>query len=165
MNRNPDSGFHTVRGYQLINQQEGQLTPAMEDYLEMVYRLCLQNNYARVGKLSEVLNVKPSSASKMIFKLVNLGYLQYDRYEVILLTEKGKEIGAYLLGRHDMVEQFLKLIGNSNPLEEAELVEHSLSPSTVSAINTLLEFFERNPGIKKHYEDFKKMKNHRGGLK
>jgi DtxR family Mn-dependent transcriptional regulator len=156
MDRISNSGFRTVRGYQLKNRQEGGLTPALEDYLEMVYRLCLEDNYARVGKLSELLHVKPSSASKMIFKLVDLGYLVYDRYDSILLTDKGGDAGAYLLDRHDAVERFLGMIGNDSPLEEAELVEHSLSPLTVSEIKILLEFFAKNPDIKERYEDFRK---------
>lgn len=150
------SDFRTVRGYQLANQQEGQLTPALEDYLEMAYRLCLGNDYTRVGKLSEILNVKPSSASKMISKLTGLGYLKYDRYEIIQLTDSGHEIGEYLLRRHETVESFLKLVGSSNPLEETELIEHTLSSSTVSALNDLLHFFSFNPAVQKNFDDFKK---------
>ncbi len=156
MNNNTNLDFRTVRGYQLMNQQGGQLTPALEDYLEMAYRLCTENSYARVGKLSELLHVKPSSVSKMIFKLAALGYLEYERYEIILLTEKGREIGAYLLYRHNTVEQFLKLIGCTDPLEETELIEHSLSSTTVSDINTLLEFFKSDAGEQKSFADFKK---------
>ncbi|HML46353.1 MAG TPA: iron dependent repressor, metal binding and dimerization domain protein [Clostridia bacterium] len=141
------SDFRTFRGYQLVNQQEGQLTPALEDYLEMIYRLCLENDYARVGKLSELLNVRPSSASKMIAKLASLDYIQYDRYEIILLTESGRKKGAYLLRRHEAVESFLRLIGSENALEETELIEHSLSPSTVSNLTALLEFFQRNDAL------------------
>ena len=142
MGSSSDEDFRTVRGYQLLNQQDGRLTPALEDYLEMAYRLCLQYSYARVNKLSELLHVRPSSASKMISKLANLGYLEYDRYEIILLTEKGQEKGAYLLKRHDTVESFLKLIGCQNPLEETELIEHSLSAPTVMALSGLLEYFQ-----------------------
>lgn len=155
---NKNSDFRTVRGYQLVNQREGKLTPALEDYLEMAYRICMENNYARVGQLSELLNVKPSSASKMISKLAGLGYLKYDRYEIIQLTDRGREIGAYLLMRHETIESFLILIGSSNPLEEAELVEHSLSPSTVLDLNDLLEFFSLNPDTQSSFYEFKKEK-------
>ncbi len=156
MNDNSNSDFRTVRGYQLANNREGQLTPALEDYLEMAYRLCAENGYARVGQLSELLNVKPPSVSKMIYKLTNLGYLKYERYEIIRLTERGRIIGEYLLGRHKTVESFLALLGSLNPLEETELVEHSLSPDTVSALNELLEFFRLNPMIQSSYLEFKK---------
>lgn len=159
MNNSKNSDFRTVRGYQLLSRQEGQLTPALEDYLEMAYRLCTENNYTRVGKLSELLNVKPSSASKMIFKLAGLGYLKYDRYEIIQLTDDGRKIGEYLLKRHETVEKFLTLIGSSNPLEETELVEHSLSSSTVSDLNDLIEYFRINKAAQRSFYEFKKSRN------
>ncbi len=156
MSSDTDLEFRTVRGYQLIKRQEGHLTPAMEDYLEMVYRICLQHGYTRVGIISEELHVKPSSASKMISRLVDLGYLAYDRHESILLTKRGRESGAYLLDRHNTVEQFLKLLGCEDLLEETELIEHSLSPATVARLNALLSFFKSDSCIQKKYEEFKK---------
>lgn len=158
MNNNADTDFRTVRGYQLISRQNGRLTPALEDYLEMAYRLCMENDYARVGQLSGLLHVKPSSASKMISKLAGLGYLKYDRYEIIQLTDEGREIGEYLLMRHKTIEAFLKLIGSSNPLEETELVEHSLSAATVSDLSDFLEFFRRNPAARDSFYVFKERK-------
>lgn len=153
-----DSDFRTVRGYELASQREGRLTPALEDYLEMVYRLCIEHDYARVGKLSELLNVKPPSASKMIYKLANLGYVKYDRYEIIQLTDSGREVGAYLLKRHETVERFLELIGSANPLKETELIEHTLSTSTVSDLTTLLEFFEHHPDAWAKFHRYKQSK-------
>lgn len=149
---NPE--FRTSRGYQIINQQEGQLSSAMEDYLEMIYRFCCKDGYTRVGKLSEGLHVKPSSASKMIFKLADMGYIKYDRYEIVQLTDIGKENGAYLLLRHNIVEEFLQFIGSENALEETELIEHSLSPSTIKSVHTLLEFFKSNDQTVKDYQQY-----------
>lgn len=157
MNNSSNSDFRTVRGYQLANQQDGQLlTPALEDYLEMAYRLYLENHYLRVGQLSELLNVKPSSTSKMISKLATLGYLKYDRYEVILLTEQGQKMGEYLLERHRTIETFLNILGSSNALEETELIEHTLSPSTVLDIDLLNRFFQEHTEIQKQFIDYQK---------
>lgn len=132
----------------------------MEDYLEMTYRLCAENDYARVGQLSEFLNVKASSASKMISKLAGIGYLKYDRYEIIQLTEHGRELGEYLLKRHETVETFLKLVGSLNPLEETELIEHTLSSSTVSAIDLLNAFFA-DTEVRQRFISFKEQAVHR----
>lgn len=156
MGQNGASEFHTVRGYQQLNQKSGALTPALEDYLEMVYRRCCMDQYARVGKIAELLNVTPSSASKMVSKLAGLGYLKYERHEIILMTDKGRELGAFLLGRHNTVERFLKLIGIADSLEETELVEHSLNPDTVAHLGALLSFFERNPAILKELKNDQK---------
>jgi Mn-dependent DtxR family transcriptional regulator len=150
--------FHTVRGYELLRQQKDRLTPAMEDYLEMVYRLCELSQYTRIGKLSEALHVRPSSASKMILKLSEKGFVDYDRYEIILPTEKGKNAGAYLLHRHQTIERLLHLIGSNELLKETELIEHVLSPGTVLRINTLLTFFEQNDLAKAEFESFQELK-------
>ena len=147
MNKPIESEFHTVRGYQLKRQNESRLTPALEDYLEMAYRLCIEEGYTRINKLSESLNVRPSSASKMVSRLSELGFLEYDRLDSIRLTEEGKATGAYLLERHHIMERFFSLVGSSNPLEETELVEHMLCSSTVFKIQAMLEFFAKNPDI------------------
>lgn len=149
-----DPGFRTFRGYQLINRRGGRLSPAMEDYLEMIYRLCSMNRYTRVGKLSEILHVKPSSASKMIFKLAEAGYIRYDRYEIVQLTERGTKTGDYLLQRHNIVDDFLKLIGSRDSLEETELVEHSLGPFTVGRLRALLEFFKTDASARNDWAGF-----------
>lgn len=155
MSQFPSNEFHTVRGYQLKKQNEGKLTPALEDYLEMTYRLCLEGHYTRINKLSERLNVRPPSASKMISRLMKLGYLEYDSLDSIMLTEEGRKAGAYLLERHNIIERFLSLVGSANPLEETELVEHMLCTCTVLKIQALLEFFAQNPDIEKQLESFR----------
>ena len=154
MNHETNAEFRTFRGYQLISRREGQLTPAMEDYLEMIFRLCSKDGYTRVGKLSELLHVKPSSASKMMMKLAELGYLKYDRYEIILLTEAGRKAGKYLLERHNTVKRFLLLAGSSDSLEETELIEHALSAKTVACLQTLLDFFRSDTPSRERLKTF-----------
>ena len=120
--------FRTVRGYELLNQNKKQLTSAMEDYLEMIYRNIGQEGYMRINTLSELLNVKPSSATRMVQKLKELGLIRYEKYGIIFLSEEGKEYGKFLLERHNVVERFLKSLGiKENLLTETELVEHNIS--------------------------------------
>lgn len=148
--------FHTVRGYQLLNQGSRQLTPAMEDYLEMIYRHVQNDGYMRVNTLSELLNVKPSSATKMVQNLTQLGFLDYKKYGIIFLTEKGTLIGRYLLDRHNIIQRFLTLIGLSDDaFVETELIEHNISVNTTKNINALNEFLIQNPDIIKKFESFK----------
>lgn len=154
MNKPMENQFYTVRGYQLKKQNESGLTPALEDYLEMAYRLCREKEYTRINKLSESLHVRPSSASKMVSRLAQLGYLEYDSHERILLTEEGRTTGAYLLERHHIMEKFFTLLGSENPLEETELAEHILYSSTVLRIQALLEFFAQNPAVNQQFKSY-----------
>ena len=70
-------GFYTIKGYQI--QEGAELTPAMEDYLEMICRLMETHTVVRLGELAEVLHVKPSSASKMIRLLSETGYINAEK--------------------------------------------------------------------------------------
>lgn len=149
------SKFHTVRGYQLLEQSKKLLTPAMEDYLEMIYRNSLVEGYMRINTLSELLNVAAPSATKMVQKLNKLGLIDYKKYGIIFLTNNGREIGEYLLHRHNILELFLKNLGvNESVLLETELIEHNISATTLQKINLFNKFLEQNPDIIKKFEQF-----------
>ncbi len=147
--------FHTVRGYQILEQNKKLLTPAMEDYLEMIYRYSLKVGYIRINKLAENLNVKASSATRMVQKLGQLGLLKYERYGAITLTEKGEKMGKFLLDRHNVIETFLKNIGSENNLHETELIEHNISLKTLNNIDLLNRFLKKHPEIIKWFEEYK----------
>lgn len=148
--------FRTVRGYQLMNKQNKLLSSAMEDYLEMIYRNAKKEGYMRINMLSEKLHVKPPSATKMVQKLAHLGFLKYEKYGIIFLTERGETAGKYLLKRHNIVELFLENIGVSeNLLVETELMEHNIGTSTLACFEMLNSFFENNIDIKQQFEQFK----------
>lgn len=130
--------FYTVRGYQTREQSPGEISPAMEDYLEMTARLCRTDGFTRINRISKALNVKPSSASKMTARLAADGYLITDANNCIHLTVQGLKLSEYLLDRHQTLETFLSVIGSADPLRETELIEHYLSPETIQAIKKVL---------------------------
>ncbi len=151
-----EAKFHTVRGYQLLEQNKKLLTPAMEDYLEMIYRNSLVEDYLRVNTLSELLNVQAPSVTKMIQKLHELGLIHYKKYGIISLTENGREIGKYLLERHNVLEKFLKMLSNNESLLiETELIEHSISTETLDSIKVFNEFLVKNPEMVKAFQTFR----------
>ena len=138
-------GFYTLKGYQLHQTEE--LTSSMEDYLEMICRLLTSAETVRVSDLAEHLHVKPSSASKMVGNLAQEGYLEYRRYGHIAATEKGREAGAYLLYRHELLHQFLCFLNHSqNELEQVEKIEHFVDEKTVRSIQAFLDSLTRDGG-------------------
>lgn len=124
------SSFRTQKGYQLIDKPK--LTASMEDYLEMIYRILKTQPLVRIGSLAKQLNVKPSSASKMVNQLKNNGLVEFERYGYVKPTEKGIMLANYLLFRHDVLVEFLCLINNSkDELEQVEKIEHYINEKTV----------------------------------
>jgi Mn-dependent DtxR family transcriptional regulator len=122
-------------------------TPSMEDYLERIYKLIDEKGYARVSDIAEGLEVHPSSVTKMIQKLDKDNYLVYEKYRGLILTSKGKKMGKRLVERHQLLEDFLTVIGvqNDNIYKDVEGIEHHLSWDSITCIETLIEFFRRDP--------------------
>ncbi|WP_236910398.1 metal-dependent transcriptional regulator [Clostridium sp. Cult3] len=148
--------FYTVRGYKMINAEKKLLTFSMEDYLEMIYRICKEEGYVRISQLAKNLNVRPSSATKTVQKLRELEMVDYQKYGIIQLTEEGEKFGKFLLKRHNIIEEFLKNIGTEDTrLEDTEMIEHSVSLSTLRNIYILNIFLLENPDIMKKFENFK----------
>lgn len=129
--------FFTFRGNEA--NVENQLTPAMEDYLEMICRLLHESKVVRTKDLSQMLHVKPSSASRMIQLLNDSGYIISEKYGYILVTEKGRAEGEYFLYRHEVLERFLKVLNQSEEhvLEQVEKIEHFLERGTIANLNEL----------------------------
>lgn len=121
-------------------------TPSMEDYLERIYLLIDEKGYARVSDIAEGLEVHPSSVTKMIQKLDKDNYLIYEKYRGLILTSKGKKIGKRLADRHQLLEEFLTLIGvqPENIYRDVEGIEHHLSWDSITCIEALVEFFKRD---------------------
>ncbi|MCH1641280.1 transcriptional regulator MntR [Paenibacillus timonensis] len=121
-------------------------TPSMEDYLERIYKLIDEKGYARVSDIAEGLEVHPSSVTKMIQKLDKDEYLIYEKYRGLVLTNKGKKIGKRLVDRHQLLEEFLGMIGvdHENIYKDVEGIEHHLSWDSITRIATLVEYFKRD---------------------
>ncbi len=150
-----ESDFHTIRGYETKKDANKKITSTMEDYIEMIYRHSLKENYIRINELANLLNVKDSSASKMIQKLALLGIVNYEKYGIITLTKEGIKLGKYFLERHNIIEQFLKFLNCNDVLKQTELIEHVLNRETVTNLDLLTKFFNENNDILKKYENFK----------
>ncbi|OLO42860.1 manganese transport transcriptional regulator [Alkalihalophilus pseudofirmus] len=121
-------------------------TPSMEDYLERIYMLIEDKGYARVSDIAEALEVHPSSVTKMVQKLDKSEYLIYEKYRGLILTPKGKKIGKRLVYRHDLLEDFMKIIGvtNENIYVDVEGIEHHLSWDAIDRIGDLVQYFQED---------------------
>lgn len=127
--------FHTLRWYECALE----LTPAMEDYLEMLVRLD-KGSGTRLGELASALNVGISAASRMAARLRSAGLASYEPYGLITLTERGTARGKALIERHEILNSFFSLInGSTGELELVEKIEHFFDDGTVKNLSELLK--------------------------
>lgn len=132
-------------------------TPSMEDHIEIIYSLIEQKGYARVSDIAEALSVLPSSVTKMVQKLDKDGYLIYERYRGLMLTPRGQKLGKRLVKRHDLLEQFLRLIGveEERIYGDVEGIEHHLSWNSINRIADLVQVLEEDTALLQKLEKLK----------
>ncbi|WP_164668636.1 transcriptional regulator MntR [Virgibacillus doumboii] len=132
-------------------------TPSMEDYIEQIYNLIETKGYARVSDIAEALMVHPSSVTKMVQKLDRDAYLNYEKYRGFVLTSKGKKIGERLVFRHELLEDFLEIIGvdSDKIYKDVEGIEHHLSWNSIDRIGDLVQYFKSD---KERIDELRKIK-------
>lgn len=136
-------------------------TPSMEDHIEQIYLLIDNKGYARVSDIAEALSVLPSSVTKMVQKLDKDGYLIYEKYRGLTLTSKGLKLGKRLVQRHELLEQFLRIIGvdEDRIYDDVEGIEHHLSWNAIDRIADLIQVLEENPEFIVKLEQCKSQNN------
>lgn len=119
------------------------LTESMEDYLEIIYRLSEAKGYVKAVDIAEYLGVQASSVTRMIQKLDESGFVNYERYRNISLTPIGKRYGCFLVWRDETLKQFLRTLNAGAGVDEqVEGIEHYITPHTMSLISSLLKYFK-----------------------
>src|SRR5215813_3060494 len=118
-----------------------------EDYLERIHELIQEKGYARVVDIASSLKVKQASVTSMVQKLAEAGYLKYEKYRGLIMTDKGRSVARRIRNRHETLSRFFSLFGldAESQRQDIEGIEHHLSPDTVQILADLAHFFEKNP--------------------
>jgi Mn-dependent DtxR family transcriptional regulator len=124
-----------------------------EDYLERILELIQEKGYARVVDIASSLEVKQASVTSMVQKLAELGYLNYEKYRGLVLTDKGRAVACRIKKRHQTLSRFFSLLGLDEQTQQQDIegIEHHLSGETVEVLSNLAKFFEDNPGTLKAF--------------
>ncbi|HXV88107.1 MAG TPA: transcriptional regulator MntR [Nitrososphaeraceae archaeon] len=111
-------------------------TDRMEDYLEVIYELVEEKGYATTVDISTYLNVSSPSVTKMVQRLDESGYLIYEKYRGIKLTDEGNHVARNIRNKHGLLAEFFKIIGVDEEIanNDAEGIEHHLHPQTIKKL-------------------------------
>ena len=122
---------------------------AVEDYVKAVYRVEEeQGTAATTSELAAQLHVTASSASAMVKRLAMQGLVTHEPYRGVQLTGPGRRLALRVVRRHRLVELFLvESLGLSwdQVHDEAEVLEHAVSPRLEAAIAARLGNPDRDP--------------------
>ena len=122
---------------------------AVEDYLEQILELINTKGYARVVDIAERLKISQASVTNMVQKLDGEGLLKYEKYRGLVLTTAGEELAKNITRRHQLLTDFLKLLGldDQTIYHDVEGMEHHISPPTLKAIEALTAQLQRQPTL------------------
>ena len=120
-------------------------TDTMEDYLEVIYELIQRKGYATTIDISDYLNVSSPSVTKMVQKLDDTGYVRYEKYRGITLTDNGVGVAQSMRNRHSLLVEFFKIIGVADDIAnvDAEGIEHHLHPETLRRLEEFVKSMKK----------------------
>jgi Mn-dependent DtxR family transcriptional regulator len=126
----------------------------IEDYLEVISELVELKGYANTLDISRYLTVSAPSVTKMLQKLAESGYLEYEKYRGINLTPKGSALADAVRQKHGTLLEFFKILGISHEIanQDVEGIEHHLNPQTVKQLRKLVTFLKSNPKILDNFQ-------------
>ena len=127
----------------------------MEDYLEIISELVELKGYATTLDISRYMHVSAPSVTKMLQRLDENGFLEYERYHGINLTKKGIQVAEGIRQKHGILLEFFEIlgVGYETANQDAEGIEHHLNPKTIRQLRKFITFLKSNPKIVQNFNN------------
>ena len=132
----------------------GDSSARVEDYLEVISELVELKGYANTLDISRYMNVSAPSVTKMLQRLDENGYLEYEKYRGINLTTKGNAIADTIRQKHGILLEFFKMLGIDHDIanQDAEGIEHHLNPRTIKQLRKFVTYLKANPKVLENFQ-------------
>ena len=132
------------------------ISDRVEDYLEVISELVDMKGYAATLDISRYMNVSAPSVTKMLKKLDAEGFLEYEKYYGINLTEEGQRVADMIKQKHGILLEFFEILGIGKEIanQDAEGIEHHLNPKTIRQIRKFVTFLKANPKLVNSLNEF-----------
>ena len=118
-----------------------------EDYLERIQELIEAKGYARVSDIAAELSINRSSVTNMVQQLSKQGYVNYEKYRGLTLTDEGLKVATEIRDRHETLLELFLLLGlkQDEALEDIEGLEHHVSKRTYQTLKRLIKHLHEFP--------------------
>jgi len=133
---------------------KGDSNTRIEDYLEVISELVELKGYANTIDISRYMNVSAPSVTKMLHRLDENDYLEYEKYRGINLTTKGNALADAVRQKHGILLEFFMMLGidYNAANQDAEGMEHHLNPKTIKQLRKFVTFLKANPKVLDSFE-------------
>lgn len=114
-----------------------------ENYLKSIFNLANSDDEVNISELAQKMQVSMPTVNSMVKTLQKNGWVSYQKYKPIALTDDGKKAAALVIRKHRLTEMFLvnKMgFGWEEVHEIAEQVEHIHAPKFFERMDELLGY-------------------------
>ncbi len=136
-------------------QTPKQRSSSVEDYLKTIASLSRKKKGATVTDISKVLGVKKPSVTSALERMSREGLVVHQKYGGVELTPQGARAAQDVNHRHHILCHLLIDILKVEPSiaeEDAHLMEHALSQSSLEKLEDFVEFIMKNTSKKEASE-------------
>jgi len=108
-----------------------ELSPGKSSYVKYI---SLRGGTAKISGIAAYFEVDPSTVTRTVYDLTREGYVEHEPYGGVILTDFGRDYGAFLLRRHRILGLVLSHYGLSRDeaCQEASRMESYLSRDAVN---------------------------------
>ena len=131
----------------VVNKGANMISKSTEEYLKTMYILMKQRGSIRVTDIAEKMNCSKPSVTKQLNILKEKGYIEYETYGEIKLTEDGISLAARALADYDILYILLHDVIGVNETDsenEAKKIRNVVSNKTLYKIS---EYINKEFGL------------------
>ena len=121
-----------VEGFRQV--REAHRRELIDDYVELISDLIREVGEARQVDMAARLGVSQPTVAKMLKRLASVGLIEMIPWRGVFLTPEGEKLAQESRERHQLVENFLLVLGVSPEIarRDAEGMEHHVSEETLA---------------------------------
>ncbi|HBU8849682.1 manganese-binding transcriptional regulator MntR [Citrobacter sp. Cs237] len=128
-----------VEGFRQV--REAHRRELIDDYVELISDLIIEVGEARQVDMAARLGVSQPTVAKMLKRLASVGLIEMIPWRGVFLTPEGERLAQESRERHQIVENFLLVLGVSPEIarRDAEGMEHHVSQETLDAFRAFTQ--------------------------
>lgn len=128
-----------VEGFRQV--REAHRRELIDDYVELISDLIIEVGEARQVDMAARLGGSQPTVAKMLKRLASVGLIEMIPWRGVFLTPEGEKLAQESRERHQIVENFLLVLGVSAEIarRDAEGMEHHVSQETLDAFRLFTE--------------------------
>ena len=133
-----------VEGFRQV--REAHRRELIDDYVELISDLIREVGEARQVDMAARLGVSQPTVAKMLKRLASVGLIEMIPWRGVFLTPEGEKLAQESRERHQLVENFLLVLGVSPEIarRDAEGMEHHVSEETLVKFRESAPLFRRS---------------------